>query len=936
MQKYPFIKDFVKTDCADGTGIDHLRQILVREVDRLENLRDPFPTSWFTIKHKLSRLDKNYLSFSEFRALCHQDGEQDEQAQELLASYLHNLGIALNYRDDPRLQEMHILNPHWVTNGIYKILNAPELKNQKGVLNLNNTNSILDPREYPFYMRRFILDLMKKFELCFSFPEDDCRYLIPELLTKEEPLEAGAFEEECLQFQYHYPILPEGLLPRFIVRTNVLSEGLHRWRTGVILKFEDNYALVKADVQDKKVFIKVNGQMTGRRRLLAIIRSDFERIHFDIRHLKPLEMVPLPEFPKVVIPYQKLLVMEDKGVKSFIEVVDSNIIEVETLSLLNGVDIEYTYRKDLSMKKVSEAVRLFYSYSHKDETLRNELETHLKLLQRQGLISTWHDRQIEAGEEWKQKIDENLDRADIILLLISADFIASDYCWDKEMKRALERHEKREAVVVPVILRDVSWGSAPFAKLPALPKDALAITKWGDKDSAWRNVAEGIEKTIIKVRRGIKNNAVETLAITGISLSNIRCFENIDLSFVTPAGFNNFILFFGNNGTGKTTLLRSIALGLCDPTTTSGLMEMLPGSLLREKEGIGKIKIELSDYSNRNWSIETILRRDSNGLVSIEQNVSDNFPRSKIFACAYGASRRGFGSNDYEDYSLRNSLLTLFDYDSSLQNPELALRRIQAQGYNINDITERIDSVLMLETGSTRIGIDSTGIRIKGPWGDFMPLGGLGDGFQATLGWIADMCGWSLFYQPLSFIKGLSGIVLIDEVEQHLHPSWQREIIKLLHQQFPNIQFIVTSHAPMCALGTTALPEHASSIVALYQANESVEAVKYDAPFNQRADQVLTSPLFGLFSASGFDVTSNIQRYAYLASKDSLNNDEKKELDFLKNHLESVLEPFQNKYEREIYYTVRETLKDKLSEELQSGKITSQELDYRIIHQLKK
>jgi internalin A len=142
-----------------------------------------------------------------------------------------------------------------------------------------------------------------------------------------------------------------------------------------------------------------------------------------------------------------------------------------------------------------------YSYSHKDETLRNELETHLKLLQRQGLIETWNDRQIEAGDEWRQKIDENLERADIILLLISADFIASDYCYDKEMGRALERHDQKEARVIPVILRDCSWTSAPFGKLQALPKDGKAVTLWDNKDSAWRNVSEGIEKVADAMRK---------------------------------------------------------------------------------------------------------------------------------------------------------------------------------------------------------------------------------------------------------------------------------------------------------------------------------------------------------------------------------------------------------------------------------------------------
>ena len=133
--------------------------------------------------------------------------------------------------------------------------------------------------------------------------------------------------------------------------------------------------------------------------------------------------------------------------------------------------------------------------------MRNELQTHLTLLHRQGLIEPWSDREIEAGREWEKEITENLERADIILLLVSADFMASYYIWEKEMKRALERHEAGEARVIPVIVRDVNWHSAPFAKLQALPKDAQAVTLWENRDSAWRNVSEGIEKAAAGMKR---------------------------------------------------------------------------------------------------------------------------------------------------------------------------------------------------------------------------------------------------------------------------------------------------------------------------------------------------------------------------------------------------------------------------------------------------
>ncbi|MCI0525527.1 MAG: toll/interleukin-1 receptor domain-containing protein [Acidobacteria bacterium] len=108
---------------------------------------------------------------------------------------------------------------------------------------------------------------------------------------------------------------------------------------------------------------------------------------------------------------------------------------------------------------------------------------------------------IKLGSEWKDVIDANLEQAKIVLLLVSADFMDSDYCWEIEMKRALERHEKSEARVIPIIIRDCKWDTAPFAKLQALPDKAKSVDKWKNKDSAWRSVADGIEKVAKELRK---------------------------------------------------------------------------------------------------------------------------------------------------------------------------------------------------------------------------------------------------------------------------------------------------------------------------------------------------------------------------------------------------------------------------------------------------
>ncbi|KPA11145.1 transcriptional regulator [Candidatus Magnetomorum sp. HK-1] len=157
--------------------------------------------------------------------------------------------------------------------------------------------------------------------------------------------------------------------------------------------------------------------------------------------------------------------------------------------------------------KNSDKIELFYSYSHKDEKLRNELEKHLSILRRQGHISEWYDRKISAGNEWEGEIDQHLRSANIILLLVSSDFLYSDYCYGKEMEIALERHEKREALVIPIIIRPVDWTGEKFGKLQALPKNAKPVVIWDNQDEAFTNIVQGIRTAISKIK---KNDRIST------------------------------------------------------------------------------------------------------------------------------------------------------------------------------------------------------------------------------------------------------------------------------------------------------------------------------------------------------------------------------------------------------------------------------------------
>jgi tetratricopeptide (TPR) repeat protein len=228
-------------------------------------------------------------------------------------------------------------------------------------------------------------------------------------------------------------------------------------------------------------------------------------------------------------------------------------------------------------------IELFYSYSHKDEKLRDKLETHLAMLKREGVIKGWHDRKIIGGEEWAGKIDEHMNSAEIILLLVSSDFLASNYCYDIEVKLAMKRHEAGEARVIPIILRPCDWQQAAFGKVQAFPKNAKPVTRWDNRDEALLDVAQGIRNVVEEISSQ-NRTATSTLAPTetvkpATHLLNIprpprigfvarRDEDGRDIverlkEELAPQG-SQLVTLCGPGGVGKTTLAAETARALRD------------------------------------------------------------------------------------------------------------------------------------------------------------------------------------------------------------------------------------------------------------------------------------------------------------------------------------------------------------------------------------
>jgi len=272
-------------------------------------------------------------------------------------------------------------------------------------------------------------------------------------------------------------------MPRFIVRTCSLSNQQKRWRTGVVLEFEGNRALVRANPQDKKIVIQVNGPSGGRARLLAIIRSDFQRIHTDMQRLNVVSSISLSEDPSVTVPFDELQALANDGIPVTHRVVHGKATVIDVRKTLSNVEV---------VGGTVRPVRLFVSYSHRDEEFREELANHLKIFERMELIEQWHDRRIVPGDAWRGEIDIHLTNADIVLLLVSPDFVASDYCCDVEMKAALSGRAR----VIPIIVRDCKWDLAEFASLQILPRNGRPVQQSRPRDRAWRQIADELESII--------------------------------------------------------------------------------------------------------------------------------------------------------------------------------------------------------------------------------------------------------------------------------------------------------------------------------------------------------------------------------------------------------------------------------------------------------
>jgi hypothetical protein len=353
-EKYQGIKGFYRLSCRKNQGVKGFAKELKSELAKVEMIGTTWPARWFDVKTQLEGMKKekkDFISCDEYRQLCAEVDVGDEDTQDVLVQYLNDLGVAVHF-PDLALEGMHVLEPRWLTGAVYKIVNSPLLAESKGVLNGEMLRKILRKKpgeefSYPRSKHPYIVELMKKFQLCYAMDSD--MVLLPDLQDKKRP--SFRFDRDSsLRFYFEYDFLPRSIVPWFIVQRHKDIDGELRWRTGVVLRNRrlGARALIVVDMRERKIYINVAGEQ--RRDFFAHIRQTFHEIHDGFEKMDVKEWVPLPGEKDFAVEYDELIGHELENEKEIF--VGKLRKRYKVADLLNGIERpEVRWGKYKAMRK---------------------------------------------------------------------------------------------------------------------------------------------------------------------------------------------------------------------------------------------------------------------------------------------------------------------------------------------------------------------------------------------------------------------------------------------------------------------------------------------------------------------------------------------------------------------------------------------------------
>jgi small GTP-binding protein len=470
---YEQIKQAVKISAFQYKNFAALRGAIEDVIQELKyRVCLHLPRSWFEVQQALAAFKpQKTMPFAHFQQLCLKAGVSDA---EWFVQYLHRTGIL--FYQQGAFQDQIILDQNWAIEAVYKLFDPHEhrslLEQMRGRFKGRFTSTFWCDAEQN--EREIYLSFMCNAGICYEVENkaatsfDAKEFIIPALLP--ECCEAklawqGGASSDAWVLEIAYAFLHRSIIERLIVRLGAAYQG-EPWRTGIFCRTEYGQVLVEA--------VYANKQQSTQGSLVFKLRgAQLKQLVYVLRQLVS-EISPHRR-------YQEFLTQGQQAKQPLPEFKQEQ-------DMHSALDKNQPHEK---------TIKLFISYSHKDEVLRERLDIELKGMQRSLPLEAWHDRHLLAGSLVHSEILKQLQAADIVLLLISPDFMASDYCFNKEMEIALKDYEAGRNIVIPVIVRKTAdWSEHQIGHHTALPKDGKPLKQWADEDEFWADVNQGIRNCV--------------------------------------------------------------------------------------------------------------------------------------------------------------------------------------------------------------------------------------------------------------------------------------------------------------------------------------------------------------------------------------------------------------------------------------------------------
>jgi internalin A len=395
------------------------------------------------------------------------------------------------------------------------------------VLEEAEEQGVIVASDYPLESHRFILELMRAFQLCYASETQDSvsykdpqhqhahnrsldggdskpiRYLVPELLSEFEPEMKENWEESPVHLRYRYEVFSTGILPRFIVRTHALSESAPHWRHGVVLRHADAKVLVRAESDKPELHVFAQGgDADARRVLVTMVRRELESLNIEIR-MHPVEELQLSGENRQWIGVRALREVEIPGEpRQKLPVQPEGTADIDVAKELEKLIPSMAREIERNPDVAPLPVRVFVSYAHDDERQLNRLDAILDVLEHQHGLAAWRDKRLIAGEEWSEEIKKRLESMDIFLFVASQTSIVRPYILNRELKKAKERHLVGQIEMVTVKLEPCACDEDPFlGKLQRLASKYKSVAEAPLKSAAWEQVRKDLLPVIERVRR---------------------------------------------------------------------------------------------------------------------------------------------------------------------------------------------------------------------------------------------------------------------------------------------------------------------------------------------------------------------------------------------------------------------------------------------------